>query len=359
MPTLLHAIPYVPETIAHLPPYSLEALKAVWREACTPLYHCRCTICERAMARLKEANDALVAASQPVESHPRPPKSTPAPDPWVVQLGTDEAAELGNDEVAEFGSDGVVELSDDGVLRLSDDDAGPGAESVVSVVYEGEEAREYYPDKGAKKRTVERNESPTSCPERDAYWARVEEEDGPGAYAEELKTLDQMARGDFGSEEYDGDEYDEEEDYDEEDDVREGVGDGAKYGLTPTSWVAGRKRSVDELDGEDVARMADTGRGSTPPKRQRVGEHAREVSVEYTSVRLVKRRSEELDAGDDESDTGDAESRHSAGSATKRARVDAAESPPDTSTGTGSTPGSESIASGYDSPVALVGALEK
>ncbi|KAJ7440494.1 hypothetical protein B0H11DRAFT_2252929 [Mycena galericulata] len=49
-PRLLHRIPFVPETIAHLPMYSLEALQAVWREACAPLHHCRCTICERAMA---------------------------------------------------------------------------------------------------------------------------------------------------------------------------------------------------------------------------------------------------------------------------------------------------------------------
>ncbi|KAG1788585.1 uncharacterized protein HD556DRAFT_1496950 [Suillus plorans] len=39
-PKLLHPIPYVPVTLAHMAQYSLEAFKQVWRKACAPLYHC-------------------------------------------------------------------------------------------------------------------------------------------------------------------------------------------------------------------------------------------------------------------------------------------------------------------------------
>ncbi|KAF7298523.1 hypothetical protein MIND_00798900 [Mycena indigotica] len=60
-PKLLHSIPYVPETIEHLPPYSQDILRSVWREACAPLYHCRCTICVRAAQEQARAADALIA----------------------------------------------------------------------------------------------------------------------------------------------------------------------------------------------------------------------------------------------------------------------------------------------------------
>ncbi|KAJ3724783.1 hypothetical protein C8R42DRAFT_547427, partial [Lentinula raphanica] len=59
-PRPIYPIPHVPVMAAHLPYFSLEALRMaslilkgnlcinVWREACVPLYHCRCKICERA-----------------------------------------------------------------------------------------------------------------------------------------------------------------------------------------------------------------------------------------------------------------------------------------------------------------------
>ncbi|KAJ4471443.1 hypothetical protein J3R30DRAFT_3685774 [Lentinula aciculospora] len=78
-PRLIHPIPHVPVMAAHLPHFSLEAFRMasfisilirlnklivsasqVWREACSPLYHCRCKICERAQAAASEA--AAVAA---------------------------------------------------------------------------------------------------------------------------------------------------------------------------------------------------------------------------------------------------------------------------------------------------------
>ncbi|KAI6145389.1 hypothetical protein BKA82DRAFT_21257 [Pisolithus tinctorius] len=48
-PRLLHPIPYIPVTLAFMPQFSLEAFRMAWREACAPLFHCRCSICERAI----------------------------------------------------------------------------------------------------------------------------------------------------------------------------------------------------------------------------------------------------------------------------------------------------------------------
>ncbi|KAH0828918.1 hypothetical protein J3R83DRAFT_2339 [Lanmaoa asiatica] len=69
-PRLIHPIPYIPVTLAHMAQYSLEAFKNVWREACAPLYHCRCSICERAMVR------ANMAAGHTVPSQGQAPSST-------------------------------------------------------------------------------------------------------------------------------------------------------------------------------------------------------------------------------------------------------------------------------------------
>lgn len=83
-PKLLHPIPYVPVTLAYMAQYSLEAFKQVWREACAPLYHCRCSVCERAMVK------ANVAAGNPVTPQVRPAHQNEpqarAPRPQSQQL---------------------------------------------------------------------------------------------------------------------------------------------------------------------------------------------------------------------------------------------------------------------------------
>ncbi|KAJ3993032.1 hypothetical protein F5050DRAFT_1784774 [Lentinula boryana] len=61
-PRLIHPIPHVPVMAAHLPHFSLEAFRMVWREACAPLYHCRCKICERAQVAAGEAAAAAAGA---------------------------------------------------------------------------------------------------------------------------------------------------------------------------------------------------------------------------------------------------------------------------------------------------------
>ncbi|KAJ3862961.1 hypothetical protein EV359DRAFT_82823 [Lentinula novae-zelandiae] len=98
-PRLIHPIPHVPVMAAHLPHFSLEAFRMVWREACAPLYHCRCKICERAQAAASEA--AAVAAgvsnrNQPADVQEHPPQEIKDD---VVEIKLGEADGEGEEEV--------------------------------------------------------------------------------------------------------------------------------------------------------------------------------------------------------------------------------------------------------------------
>ncbi|KIJ63498.1 hypothetical protein HYDPIDRAFT_29304 [Hydnomerulius pinastri MD-312] len=89
-PKLLHPIPYIPVTVAHMARYSLEAFKMAWREACAPLFHCRCSICERAMV------NANAAAGHPIptQAHPHnPPPTVPQQPQQKPQRPTEIALE--------------------------------------------------------------------------------------------------------------------------------------------------------------------------------------------------------------------------------------------------------------------------
>ncbi|KAF7326448.1 hypothetical protein MVEN_02615400 [Mycena venus] len=264
-PRLLRPIPYIPETIAHLPPYSLDAIKAVWREACAPLYHCRCTVCERAMAAQQAAQggNASKATTSPATTTISVP---PAPTP---------AAKENKETPREKDSDGSP-----WVMHIpAEDETTAGAESVIKLVE----------DDGMSRRTR-----------------------GPGAWEREMELVDEMASGKLktpysvdGAFLMDGEEYEDDDDDEEE--------RGAfPLAAVPAGWTptgTGRKRSVDELEGEPQ-------REGTPPKRAR--------TVEPPSPRLSKRRSDSAELDDVET--------ASTGSAPKRARLDSVDSPPDSST---------------------------
>ncbi|EIN06641.1 hypothetical protein PUNSTDRAFT_127338 [Punctularia strigosozonata HHB-11173 SS5] len=70
-PVLLHAIPYVPVSATDLPQYARESLKSIWREACAPLYHCRCRICERAVSNANVAAGTVVPTQTPRAPQPQ------------------------------------------------------------------------------------------------------------------------------------------------------------------------------------------------------------------------------------------------------------------------------------------------
>lgn len=55
-PRLIHDIPFIPTTTAHFPQYTYESVRAVWREACSPLYQCHCSTCKRAASQTKNTH---------------------------------------------------------------------------------------------------------------------------------------------------------------------------------------------------------------------------------------------------------------------------------------------------------------
>lgn len=48
---LAHHIPYIPISTENMAPMTKNLLENLWREACAPLYQCRCSICDRALQR--------------------------------------------------------------------------------------------------------------------------------------------------------------------------------------------------------------------------------------------------------------------------------------------------------------------
>ncbi|KAJ7451419.1 hypothetical protein FB451DRAFT_1374433 [Mycena latifolia] len=265
---LLRPIPYVPETsrtCRHTASRRCEPLVPssspragmladvtcqVWREACAPLYHCRCSICDRAMAVAQAAQGGNpAAASAATTTRASVPEHTHAHNAH---------------------SDGPIVVH----LPAEDDSGGRGANQRGIARRGGR--RRVIPAQGLRGRGRGR------AGRGDQRAGGVLEADGRAGGPGRVRARDGADRGDArGRLVSDDDEYSEE--------GGEWDGAGSKYALSP---------------------------GAT-------GER------EYTTVRLVKRRSEELDA--EVTDATDAATA-SAGSAPNRARLEAAESPPDTST---------------------------
>lgn len=70
---LAHHIPYIPVSTENMAPMTKSLLESLWREACAPLYQCRCSICDRALQRQAHAQGqpssplatAVLSPSQP------------------------------------------------------------------------------------------------------------------------------------------------------------------------------------------------------------------------------------------------------------------------------------------------------
>ncbi|KAJ6506128.1 hypothetical protein DFH09DRAFT_282713 [Mycena vulgaris] len=255
-PRLFRPIPYIPETIAHLPHYTLDAIRLVWREACAPLYHCRCSVCERTMAAQQGNTSSKTAIIVPAPASPVKESSASARrTPTVLWSCTSPArtTPLCPTPTASSSSSRTIVA----FTTRSSDGGGKGLE---------------------------------------LYWLQVEEEDGPGAWEREMELVDEMANGKWkdgadseGAFLLDGEEYEDEE------------ADGEAFALLPAPavWGTGRKRSVDELEEDDAYAQSHDSRGGTLPKRARTGERV-------SSPRLAKRcsHSAELDVDDRDAETG-------------------------------------------------------
>ncbi|KAJ6517490.1 hypothetical protein C8R47DRAFT_1205714 [Mycena vitilis] len=284
-PKLIRPIPYVPETLDHLPQYSIEALKAVWREACAPLYHCRCSICERAMAAQQALQSGSPAQATTKTRSAR--AATPAPPEKQKKAKDGGTRDTEGPLVMHIPAEDEMDVD------------GRGAESVVSLVEEFHGRA----DHGDQHHSGS-EDGLEGLTAQERYWLQVEEDEGPGAFERERELVSEMQDRKWGRGGYEGalsDEY--EDEYEGE--------DGDAFALGPVA-TQGRKRSVEELEGDGDGHR-DEARGRTPPKRARIG-----TKATVPAVRLVKRRSEELDVGTSSAETG----------TVKRARVEDIGSPP-------------------------------
>ncbi|KAG5725275.1 hypothetical protein E4T56_gene12671 [Termitomyces sp. T112] len=128
-PRPIHTVPYIPTTAAHLPPYTMDALKSVWREACAPLYRCRCSICLRAAARAH----ANARPQSRVKVVPSQIPTTPAPQP--VELSTVKL-----EEIIDVDGEGEDEIEDD--VDTYDEDEEENTEDLMEEVREAEGSQE-------------------------------------------------------------------------------------------------------------------------------------------------------------------------------------------------------------------------
>ncbi|KAK1216774.1 hypothetical protein PQX77_020592 [Marasmius sp. AFHP31] len=149
-PRLIRPIPYVPSTAAHLPTYSIETFKLTWREACSPLYHCRCKICVRAQA--KQAADAAGGAANQGNAAIQKNGGTPTPardvkNAPLTQIQVREVIDVdaeGEPEVAFERSDDIELDDEDEFSDISDDD---------SEIYAGDDQYELKPNRVSRSRS--------------------------------------------------------------------------------------------------------------------------------------------------------------------------------------------------------------
>ncbi|KAG6827315.1 hypothetical protein H0H87_005070 [Tephrocybe sp. NHM501043] len=124
-PKPLHTVPYIPITTRWMPTYTVEVVRSAWREACAPLYRCRCSICLRAAAKAHAAaHPQLAQSAQQQQQHwsVAPPPSPPVPSqPREKQQkspigdGEDEMENVTDDELDDADDDvdlGVEEYED-------------------------------------------------------------------------------------------------------------------------------------------------------------------------------------------------------------------------------------------------------
>jgi len=80
---LMHAIPYVPANSWNMAPSTGTLILAVWKDACSPLFNCQCSICDRALRNQGHSQGGRVRTAQAVVEQPQP-QPQPQPYPPVV-----------------------------------------------------------------------------------------------------------------------------------------------------------------------------------------------------------------------------------------------------------------------------------
>ncbi|KAF8161555.1 hypothetical protein B0H34DRAFT_796324 [Crassisporium funariophilum] len=250
-PQLLRCIPHVPVTMFHMPHYSTDAFRMVWRDACAPLYHCRCSICERAKKAQAEAAAAYAALAAPIV----PSQQLELADPTSRATTTTFPSSVVRNRPGE------IDLTEAGGVELD----GEGEEEVD---YDGSDLEEYEDD--------EEDDNDSSRFEGDDVYSYSASE--PEEPEVELEPSPRPRKRS-------SDELEEEEEEELPVDADEA------------------SASASASDSPSLKRRH---QGGTPPKRARIGERF-DVEEEAATVtlrpaaspsRLRKRSSEELEEGD-------------------------------------------------------------
>ncbi|KAF8320239.1 hypothetical protein F5887DRAFT_1291426 [Amanita rubescens] len=333
-PRLLRPIPYVPVTSAHLPSYSLEAFRAVsegfafvvwvhaiyicvracmlhasaahiiwrvvcawllardacsapltydqelitvypqvWREACAPLYHCRCKICERAMAKANA--DAAAANAQTNGSVPVSQAQDVRSSPQIPNQGLKKPVEIRLDDATEADGEGEEEVEH---VREGEEEEVEYEQEYEEEEEEDLEVSSTFGEYGGERGSY----SPSSFSRVATPEIVLDGEDDPENDPLEGHFQKRRSKAESNSD----DEFEP---------------------LPPAR--RSRKRSCDELE-EDVQELRRKKEG-TPPKRARKGDGtmdprpAATLAVGGRTNRMRKRNSEELRDDDDDDTRGE------------------------------------------------------
>ncbi|KZT41908.1 hypothetical protein SISSUDRAFT_1059022 [Sistotremastrum suecicum HHB10207 ss-3] len=131
-PQLVRMIPFIPESSIEMPPHTQEMLKTLWREASAPLFHCKCSVCNRAMIKEKNAAAAAVLANQAesmetemmdaVLPQDRPIHIVPSQGITSVYFGSAKELSKGDQDFDSTKSEEDEEFDDDAAMEYGVDD---------------------------------------------------------------------------------------------------------------------------------------------------------------------------------------------------------------------------------------------
>ncbi|KAH8110493.1 hypothetical protein DFH11DRAFT_1860335 [Phellopilus nigrolimitatus] len=93
-PTQIPSIPFIPESLSEMPPYTMETLKQIWRDATAPLFQCRCSICERAVLKANiEAGNIVPSQYHQKQEQPQVQSEVAQTQAQLVEVRLDPASD--------------------------------------------------------------------------------------------------------------------------------------------------------------------------------------------------------------------------------------------------------------------------
>ncbi|TFK20852.1 hypothetical protein FA15DRAFT_673146 [Coprinopsis marcescibilis] len=304
-PRLLRPIPYIPKSVDRFPQYTTESLRLVWREACAPLFQCRCKICERAAIAHAAANAKQASPTRNHSNHEQRAKSPVYQADVVEEPRREPTRDRGNlhpppqlsgaatppglirnhawkDGKHQFEHEGeILELEEVNLEELEFD-----SDEVVEIDFEGREGKNvgdldsapyYFAKRDQQQEADQRREESRRRDQKrkDAYQENLELEKNKKAVMDTF-TDQQLAEFGIGRDLYGNfidlipDEKDSTSEIIQSPIPSEDIGDTTSNADSPGSGASSRKRSCDhlELEKDGIEIFEET--PATSPKRQKL-----------------------------------------------------------------------------------------